>query len=127
MKPLTMAWAMKAEADLSTAGRELQVRDDPNFDAVCYHAKECALNYLRARLQEAEIEFPSTAHLVVLLELCLDLEPSWDVLRDNLRILTYASNQILDPENRANRKNASEAYDMAKGFRDEVRSRLMVV
>ena len=127
MKPLTMAWAMKAEADLSTAGRELQVRDDPNFDAVCYHAKECALNYLRARLQEAEIEFPSTAHLVVLLELCLDLEPTWEVLRDNLRVLTYASNQILDPENRANRKIASEAYEMAKGFREEARKSLMLV
>jgi len=127
MKPLTLAWARKAEADLATAGRELQVRDDPNFDAVCYHAKECALNYLRARLQESDIEFPSTAHLVVLLELCLDLEPDWDNLRDNLRVLTYASNQILDPENRANRPNASEAFDMAKGFRDEVRQRLMVV
>ena len=127
MKPLTMAWAMKAEADLSTAGRELMVRDDPNFDAVCYHSKECALNYLRARLQEAEIEFPSTAHLVVLLELCLDLEPGWEVLRDNLRILTYASNQILDPENRANRKAAGEAYEMAKGFREEARKSLMLV
>jgi HEPN domain-containing protein len=127
MKPLTLAWAKKAEADLSTAGRELQIRDDPNFDAVCYHSKECALNYLRARLQEADIEFPSTAHLVVLLELCLDLEPTWEELRDNLRVLTYASNQILDPESRANRRAASEAYDMAKGFRDEVRQRLMMV
>lgn len=127
MKPLTMAWAMKAEADLSTAGRELQVRDDPNFDAVCYHAKECALNYLRARLQEAEIEFPSMSHLVVLLELCLELEPGWDDLRDNLRVLTYASNQILEPENRANRKAATEAYEMAKGFRDEARKSLMMV
>jgi HEPN domain-containing protein len=127
VKPLTLAWAMKAEADLSTAGRELQVRDDPNFDAVCYHAKECALNYLRARLQEADIEFPSTAHLVILLELCLDLEPAWDGLRDNLRVLTYASNQILDPENRANRRAAGEAYDMAKGFREEVRRCLMMV
>jgi len=127
MKPLTMAWAMKAEADLSTAGRELQVKDDPNFDAVCYHAKECALNYLRARLQEAEIEFPSMSHLVVLLELCLELEPGWDELRDNLRVLTYASNQILEPENRSNRKNAQEAYEMAKGFRDEARKSLMMV
>jgi HEPN domain-containing protein len=127
MKPLTMAWAMKAEADLSTAGRELQVKDDPNFDAVCYHAKECALNYLRARLQEAEIEFPSMSHLVVLLELCLELEPGWDELRDNLRVLTYASNQILEPENRANRKAATEAYEMAKGFRDEARKSLMMV
>lgn len=127
MKPMTMAWAMKAEANLATAGRELQVRDDPNFDAVCYHAKECALNYLRARLEEAEIPFPTTSHLVVLLELCLDLEPTWEELRDNLRILTFASNEILNPESRTNRKTANEAFDMAKGFRDEARRSLVMV
>lgn len=127
MKTLTMAWAMKAEADLATASRELEVREDPNFDAVCYHSKECALNYLRARLQEADTPFPSTSHLVVLLEMCLELEPEWDTLRDNLRILTNASNNILDPECRANRKAAHEAFEMAKGFRDKARQSLMMV
>jgi len=125
MKPLTRAWAMKAEADLATADREVKVKDDPNFDAVCYHSKECALNYLRARLEEAEIPFPTTPHLVVLLELCLDLEPAWEEFRDNLRFLTTSANQILEPESRANRKTATQALEMTKAFRDEARRGLV--
>lgn len=125
MRPMTRAWAVKAEANLATAQREATVKDDPNFEAVCHHAKECALHYLRARLEEAEISFPVTSHLVVLLELCLELEPSWGIYRENLRFLTTSANQSLEPESRTNRKIAQQALDMAKGFRDEARRRLV--
>ena len=125
MKPMTRAWAVKAEANLATAQREAGIKDDPNFEAVCHHAKECALHYLRARLEEAEIPFPVTSHLVVLLELCLDLEPSWDYYRENLRFLTTSANQSMEPESRTNRKIAHQALEMAKVFRDEVRRGLV--
>ncbi len=125
MKPMTQAWAVKAEADLATAEREVKVTEDPNYDGVCYHAKECALNYLKARLEEAEIPFPITSHLVVLLELCLELEPGWESFRENLRFLTTAANQSLEPESHTNRKTATQAVEMARGFRDEVRTGLV--
>jgi HEPN domain-containing protein len=125
MKPMTKAWAVKAEADLATAEREVKVTDDPNYDGVCYHAKECALNYLKARLEEAEIPFPITSHLVVLLELCLDLEPGWESYREHLRFLTTAANQSLEAESRTNRKAATQAVEMARAFRDEVRGGLV--
>ncbi|HNX30890.1 MAG TPA: HEPN domain-containing protein [Holophaga sp.] len=125
MKPMTRAWAVKAEANLATAAREATVKDDPNFEAVCHHAKECALHYLRARLEEGEVAFPVTSHLVVLLELCLDLEPSWDTYRENLRVLTIFADQSLEPESRTNRKAALQALDMARDFRDEARRRLV--
>lgn len=121
MKPMTKAWAVKAEADLATAEREARVKDDPNFEAICHHAKECALHYLRARLEEAEIPFPITSHLVVLLELCLELEPSWDSFRDNLRFLTTSANQSMEPQSHINRKTAHQALEMARSFRDEAR------
>ena len=121
MKLTTKAWAIKAESNLATAEREAAVKDDPNFEAVCHHAKECALHYLRARLEEAEIPFPFTSHLVVLLELCLELEPSWESYRDNLRFLTIAANQSLEPESHTNRKVAVQALEMTRTFRDEAR------
>lgn len=37
MKGTTKEWAAKAEADYSTATRELKAPDCPNFDAVCFH------------------------------------------------------------------------------------------
>ena len=125
MKPMTKAWAVKAEADLATAGREFKVTEDPNFEAVCHHAKECALHYLRARLEEAEIPFPYTSHLVVLLELCLELEPSWESFRDNLRFLTTTANQSQEPESHTNRKTALQALEMSRDFRDEARRALV--
>jgi HEPN domain-containing protein len=125
MKPLTKAWAVKAEADLATAQREVAVKDDPNYEGVCYHAKECALNYLKARLEEAEIPFPVTSHLVVLLELSLEVEPNWESFRDHLRFLTTSANQSLEPDSRTNRKTANQAVEMARAFRDEVRQGLI--
>jgi HEPN domain-containing protein len=125
MNPMSKAWAIKAEADLATAEREAKVVEDPNFEAVCYHAKECALHYLRARLEEAEISFPLTSHLVVLLELCLELEPAWDASRHDLRFLTIAANQSLEPDSHTNRKVALQALEMARNFRDEARQSLV--
>ena len=125
MKPMTRAWAVKAEADLATAEREAKVKDDPNFEAVCHHAKECALHYLRARLEEAEIPFPFTSHLVVLLELCLELEPSWDASRNDLRFLTTSANQSMEPDSHTNRKIAQQALEMARSFRAEARRSLV--
>lgn len=125
MKTMTKAWAVKAEADLATAEREIKVADDPNYDGVCYHAKECALNYLKARLEEAEIPFPVTSHLVVLLELCLELEPGWEPFREHLRFLTTTANQSLEPDSRTNRKIATQAVEMARDFRDSARNGLM--
>jgi HEPN domain-containing protein len=119
MKPMTRAWAEKAEANLATAEREAMVVCDPNYEAVCHHAKECALHYLRARLEEAAIPFPFTSHLVVLLELCLELEPSWEASRNDLRFLTTTANQSMEPESRTNREISHQALAMARRFRSE--------
>jgi HEPN domain-containing protein len=60
MKPITGEWITKAEGDFATAQRELKAIDHPNYDAVCFHAQQCAEKYLKAFLQEANIAFPKT-------------------------------------------------------------------
>ena len=55
MQPLTSEWIDKAEGDFATMMREMQVQDYPNYDAVCFHAQQCAEKYLKARLQESNI------------------------------------------------------------------------
>ena len=57
MKPLTAEWVEKADADFATASREMRVRKAPNFDAVCFHAQQCAEKYLKAILQEVDLPF----------------------------------------------------------------------
>jgi len=66
MNPLTREWIDKAEGDLATATRELRVRVAPNYDAVCFHAQQCAEKYLKARLQESGTPFGRTHDLLVL-------------------------------------------------------------
>ena len=75
MKPLTQEWIEKAEGDFRTAGRELRAKQLPNYDAVCFHAQQCAEKYLKASLQETDIPVPKIHDLTALLDLLLPRNP----------------------------------------------------
>lgn len=68
MKRATREWIDKAEGDYAVAGREFAAAT-PVFDAVCFHAQQCAEKYLKALLQEHSVEFPRTHDLVALVAL----------------------------------------------------------
>ena len=55
--------------------RELRVRQNPNYDTIAFHAQQCAEKYLKARLCEANVEFPKSHILSALLDLVLTVEP----------------------------------------------------
>ena len=125
MLPLTASLVTKAEMALATAEREMAVQERPNHGAVCLHSERCAERYLKARLVEAGIAFPeSTRHLVVLLQLCLDLDPEWELYRHHLRTLTTRGFQVDDPQTIMGRDAARECLDLGLEFRAAVRSRL---
>ncbi|HEX7721914.1 MAG TPA: HEPN domain-containing protein [Pyrinomonadaceae bacterium] len=88
MKSITAEWIAKAEGDFATAQRELNAIQHPNYDAVCFHAQQCAEKYLKAFLQEANIAFPKTHDLADLLALTLSVEPSWSSLTSDLNVLS---------------------------------------
>ena len=88
MKPSTLEWVDKAEADFATTLRELRARRQPNYDAACFHAQQCIEKYLKARLIEAGIPFPRSHDLEELLDLSLPIEPLWEVFRNQLIDLT---------------------------------------
>lgn len=70
MNPATAEWVTKAEADFATAGRELRARKNLNYDAVCFHAQQCAEKYLKAVLQEHQKQIPKIHNLIELMLLC---------------------------------------------------------
>ena len=84
MNELTAERIAKAEGDHATAARELRARLSPNYDAVCFHAQQAAEKYLKAFLQEHEVDFPKTHNLIELLELCLPVDPTFELQRDLL-------------------------------------------
>ena len=88
MKQLTREWIVKAEGDFALVKREARVRASPNYDAVCFHAQQCAEKYLKARLCEARLEFPKTHDLNALLDIIIPLESRWELYRPDLVFLT---------------------------------------
>ncbi len=121
MKPLTQEWVEKAEADFITAQREFRARRNPNYDAVCFHTQQCVEKYLKARLQEANIQFTKTHDLVVLLDLVLPLESMWAIHRSDLRELSAAAVEIRYPGVSADREAAHTALTTCKDIRRLIR------
>ncbi|MEK7671465.1 MAG: HEPN domain-containing protein [Bacteroidota bacterium] len=81
-------WVRKAEGDFRTATRELQVKDSPNFDAVCYHSQQCAEKYLKAYLILQRQAYPKVHKLVEILNVCLTVDSSFEFIRQELETLT---------------------------------------
>ncbi|MBI2190739.1 MAG: HEPN domain-containing protein [Planctomycetes bacterium] len=50
MNETVREWIAKAQGDYATASRELQVKENPNFDAVCYHAEQCVEKLMKGLL-----------------------------------------------------------------------------
>ena len=69
VNPLILEWIDKAEGDWLSAMRDYRARLDPNYDAVCFLAQQCAEKYIKALLQSAVIPFPKTHNLSELLDL----------------------------------------------------------
>ena len=114
MQPLTTEWVTKAEGDLATARRELRVRTAPNYDAVCFHAQQCAEKYLKALLQEAAIPFGKTHNLSLLLDLLEDRYPALALIRPTLAILGAYAVEYRYPGESADKDVARQAVKMAE-------------
>jgi len=114
MKAATVEWIDKAEGDYRTSCRELRVIQDPNFDAACFHAQQCAEKYLKARLVEANITFTKIHDLDALLDLILPLEPNFVSLREDCLHLTDMAVEVRYPGAFADSEDAEEAVNAAK-------------
>jgi len=117
MKPLTHEWVEKAEGDFATASREGRVRKAPNYDAVCYHAQQCAEKYLKACLQEADMPFGRTHNLLALLDLLLPIAPALGILRSHLQAFTVFAVDVQYPGESADKAEAREALRLCRAVR----------
>jgi HEPN domain-containing protein len=121
MKPLTREWVEKGEGDRSTARRELRVRKSPNFDAVCFHAQQCAEKYLKALLQERGAAIPRTHNLEALAKPLLPANPALATLAASLRTLGAYAVETRYPGKSSDRAMAREALAHCEAIRAAVR------
>ena len=121
MTPEISDWVGKAEGDWSTMLREANVTERPNFDAICFHAQQCAEKYLKARLIMSGVEFRKSHDLLYLHNLVIDLEPHWKYLHDALFKLTAFAVAIRYPGLDATREQASLSVEHCRVVRQTIR------
>lgn len=124
MKPLTREWVEKAEGDFRTAQREFRARKCPNYDASCFHVQQCIEKYIKARLVEAEIDFPKIHDLAHLVKLTESVEPFWMTYQEELRSITDYAVEYRYPGATAEKETARQVLTVCKKIRAEVRQSL---
>jgi len=126
MNPAVAEWISKAEGDFLTAGRELRARKSPNYDAVCFHAQQCAEKYLKAVLQENDRLIPKIHNLIELMLLCEKMDGTFEMLRADLVTMERFSVGVRYPGEMAEKEDAQSAYAAAGTVRTFVRQKLGV-
>ena len=121
MKPETLPWIDKAEGDWDTMRRESGVSVRPNFDAVCFHAQQCAEKYLKERLVEVGIPFARTHDLLNLLKVVAEVEPEWQEFETELSVLSVYGVAGRYPGLVADDEQAALAVEYCKTVRAVVR------
>lgn len=124
MNPAVAEWVSKAEGDFATAGRELRARKSPNFDAVCFHAQQCAEKYLKAVLQENGKRIPKIHFLLELLAMILKFDGSYEFLKADLEVLEDYSVRFRYPGDFAEKAEVQSAYAAAGTARKFIRQKL---
>ncbi len=77
-------WIAKAEGDYRSALRLSKYNDSASYDAICFHAQQCAEKYLKALLIAYKIEFKKKHDLTYLLNLILPHDSSLELIRIEL-------------------------------------------
>lgn len=121
MKPETMEWMAKADADLDTAKREAVVVESPNYDAVCFHAQQCAEKYLKTVLVENGLRVPRIHDLEALLNQLIPLHSTLHDVMRFARMLSAMSVEVRYPGMSADEDDAAESVKAAVAIRDVVR------
>ena len=121
MKTETDEWIVKAEGDWAVMNREHKVTDNPNYDAVCFHAQQCAEKYLKGRLFEADVSFKKTHDLLNLLDDISKIEKSWTGLEEILSELTSFAVAYRYPGFAATKEQSNKSVEYCSLIRKLVR------
>ena len=121
MKQATREWVKKAESDYQLAVSLMRRRKVPVRDHVCFHFQQAAEKYVKARLDEANVRFPKTHDIELLVTLATQIEPLWMALAPAGKRLSDYGVRIRYPGNEATAREVKVAHADAKAIRQEAR------
>ncbi len=107
-------WIMKAENDLSSA-KKLIMGNNPIPDTAIYHTQQCAEKILKAFLYAKKISIPKTHDIVLLTELIIDIDNSFEKIIEYAECLTPFATAFRYPgiDLEPNINEVNEAIEMA--------------
>jgi len=124
MNELTAEWIQKAEQDFSSADVLLHAGEAPLPDTACFHCQQCAEKYLKAYLQEHQIEFERRHDLMPLLDLCASLEVDFAAIKSDLQTLDRYAVIVRYPGITLDAEISESALDAAERVRNFIRKKL---
>jgi HEPN domain-containing protein len=125
VKKITLEWIAKTEEDYLVATRELKAKP-PALDAVCYHAQQCIEKYMKAILQENEIDFEKIHDLDILLQKCGGFTPELEASRDDLIKLSAYAVDVRYPGFEVSEVEAKECITSMEKIRLVIKSHLKI-
>ena len=124
MNPVVREWIKKAEGDYK-ASMKLASEDDADvFDAICFHAQQCAEKYLKAFCVDNEIRFPRTHNLEELLKIALRQHTEFEFIRNELEFLNRFSVRVRYPGDFASKEETDQSVRATKVVRKFIREKL---
>ncbi len=123
---LTNNWFKKADNDLKNATIVVEAEDSP-ADTICFHCQQTAEKYLKGFLVYHGCEFEKQHDLDYLLDLCCQIDSSFDSLRDiaeNLIPYAVSSRYPSDSFYEYPEDEAKEAIEIAKQIKKFVLRKL---
>jgi HEPN domain-containing protein len=126
MKRSTKEWIKKAEGDWRVTRRERQAAS-PVWEAVGFHAQQCAEKYVKAFLEEHNVRFEKIHDLVVLPSLTARRLPELEAMRGELGYLTPFATVSRYPGAEVDAEMADRAINIAERARRILRVALGIV
>jgi len=92
-------WCLKADNDLK-AGKDELATGNPATDTVCFHMQQCVEKYLKAFLVSNGKEITPTHNLALVIQQCINIDPSFERLKlINVALLTAYAVDLRYPDN----------------------------
>ena len=123
LNPLTLEWVEKAEEDYNAA-KWLQQAPNPLHNSICFHAQQCIEKYLKAWLQEANIQAPRTHNLEELLDLIVVTLPEWQYWQPDFKIIMAYAVDPRYPGDSRTAEDTHHAMHICDAVRQAVRTQL---
>lgn len=120
----TQDWLDKAESTFAAAHQYLELPGEPYYDGICLFSLWCAEQYLKARLQKAEIPFSDCQSLTSLLDAVLLVEPNWASMRQTAESLLPKGSEFGYPGSIVSKEIAEQSLQSCSQIRAVVRESL---